>query len=47
MRPSPSVIVIDVNETLSDMAPPAGRFTEVDAPELLARARFAAAPPAG
>jgi 2-haloacid dehalogenase len=33
--------VFDVNETLSDMAPLAGRFAEIGAPELLARAWFA------
>jgi 2-haloacid dehalogenase len=37
MWPRPSVIVFDVDETLSDMAPLAGRFAEVGAPELLAR----------
>ena len=42
MEPRPSVIVFDVNETLSDMAPLAGRFAEVGAPELLARTWFAA-----
>ncbi len=42
MEPRPSVIVFDVNETLSDMAPMAGRFTEVGAPGLLAAAWFAA-----
>ena len=42
MRPRPNVIVFDVNETLSDMAPLAGRFAEVGAPELLARVWFAA-----
>ncbi|HEX5296464.1 MAG TPA: haloacid dehalogenase type II [Streptosporangiaceae bacterium] len=42
MRPRPSVIVFDVNETLSDMAPLAGRFADVGAPELLARVWFAA-----
>jgi 2-haloacid dehalogenase len=42
MEPRPSVIVFDVNETLSDMAPLAGRFAEVGAPGLLARVWFAA-----
>ena len=37
MRPRPSVVVFDVNETLSDMAPLAARFAEVGAPELAAR----------
>jgi len=36
------VIVFDVNETLSDMAPMASRFTEVGASGLLATAWFAA-----
>jgi 2-haloacid dehalogenase len=35
------VIVFDVNETLSDMAPLAGRFADVGAPELLAKVWFA------
>jgi 2-haloacid dehalogenase len=39
--PPPSVIVFDVNETLSDMAPLAGRFADVGAPELLAQVWFA------
>lgn len=42
MQPRPSVIVFDVNETLSDMAAMAGRFTDVGAPGLLATAWFAA-----
>jgi 2-haloacid dehalogenase len=42
MRPRPSVVVFDVNETLSDMTPLAGRFAAVGAPELLARVWFAA-----
>jgi 2-haloacid dehalogenase len=33
--------VFDVNETLSDMAPLAGRFADVGAPELLAKVWFA------
>ncbi len=41
MQPRPSVIVFDVNETLSDMAPLARRFADVGAPELLARVWFA------
>ena len=42
MQPRPSVIVFDVNETLSDMAPLARRFADVGAPGLLARVWFAA-----
>jgi 2-haloacid dehalogenase len=41
MTPSPSVIVFDVNETLSDMAPMADRFAEIGAPAHLARTWFA------
>jgi 2-haloacid dehalogenase len=41
LQPRPSVIVFDVNETLSDMAPLAGRFADVGAPELLAKVWFA------
>lgn len=37
----PSVIVFDVNETLSDMSPMAGRFADVGAPEHLAKLWFA------
>ncbi len=37
----PSVIVFDVNETLSDMAPLAGRFEDVGAPGHLAATWFA------
>jgi 2-haloacid dehalogenase len=37
----PSVIVFDVNETLSDMGPMAQRFADVGAPEHLARTWFA------
>jgi 2-haloacid dehalogenase len=37
MRPRPGVVVFDVNETLSDMAPMAARLAEVGAPELAAR----------
>jgi 2-haloacid dehalogenase len=42
VEPRPSVIVFDVNETLSDMAPMARRFAEVGAPELLATVWFTA-----
>lgn len=42
MRPRPGVIVFDVNETLSDLAPMARRFTEVGAPETLATVWFTA-----
>ncbi|GAA4744094.1 haloacid dehalogenase type II [Modestobacter marinus] len=41
MTTSPSVIVFDVNETLSDMSPMAGRFTDVGAPAHLAKQWFA------
>lgn len=41
MSASPSVAVFDVNETLSDMAPMAGRFTAVGAPATLAQLWFA------
>jgi len=41
LQPRPSVIVFDVNETLSDMAPMAGRFADIGAPDLLARVWFA------
>jgi 2-haloacid dehalogenase len=41
VEPRPSVIVFDVNETLSDMAPMAQRFADVGAPGLLATAWFA------
>lgn len=41
MPPAPSVVVFDVNETLSDMAPMAGRFADVGAPEHLAKLWFA------
>jgi 2-haloacid dehalogenase len=37
----PAVLVFDVNETLSDMAPLAGRFEEVGAPSHLAGTWFA------
>ena len=42
MSPHPSVIVFDVNETLSDMSPMAGRFADIGAPEHLARLWFTA-----
>ena len=41
MGERPDVIVFDVNETLSDMAPLAQRFEQVGAPGLLARTWFA------
>lgn len=41
MEPRPSVIVFDVNETLSDMAPLTSRFTEIGAPGQLATVWFA------
>jgi 2-haloacid dehalogenase len=41
MNTSPSVIVFDVNETLSDMRPMAQRFTDVGAPAHLAKLWFA------
>jgi hypothetical protein len=46
MSPSPSVIVFDVNETLSDMSPMAGRFADIGAPEHLAKLWFATLLPA-
>lgn len=42
MEPRPSVIVFDVNETLSDMVPMTSRFTEVGAPAPLATVWFSA-----
>jgi 2-haloacid dehalogenase len=42
MSAPPSVIVFDVNETLSDMSPMARRFTDVGAPAHLAKLWFAA-----
>ena len=42
MNSMPSVIVFDVNETLSDMSPLSARFVEVGAPAHLARVWFAA-----
>ena len=41
MSASPSVIVFDVNETLSDMSPIAERFADVGAPAQLAKLWFA------
>ena len=41
MSASPSVIVFDVNETLSDMSPMAERSTDVGAPAQLAKLWFA------
>ena len=40
-RLSPTVVVFDVNETLSDMAPMVGRFEDVGAPAQLAATWFA------
>jgi 2-haloacid dehalogenase len=37
----PAVMIFDVNETLSDMAPLAGRFEDVGAPAYLAKTWFA------
>ena len=42
MDSHPDVVVFDVNETLSDMAPLAQRFTEVGAPGALMQTWFAA-----
>ncbi|WP_104081622.1 haloacid dehalogenase type II [Cryobacterium sp. Y11] len=42
MNSTPSVIVFDVNETLSDMSPLSGRFVEIGAPAYLAQVWFAA-----
>jgi 2-haloacid dehalogenase len=41
MNRDPSVVVFDVNETLSDMSPMARRFADVGAPEHLAKLWFA------
>lgn len=41
MPTRPSVIVFDVNETLSDMSPMADRFAETGAPSSLAKLWFA------
>lgn len=41
MDTAPTVVVFDVNETLSDMSPMAGRFEEVGAPASLAATWFA------
>lgn len=42
MSTTPSVIVFDVNETLSDMSSMGSRFVDVGAPDYLARVWFAA-----
>ncbi|MBA3264361.1 MAG: haloacid dehalogenase type II [Thermoleophilaceae bacterium] len=42
MNPAPLVAILDVNETLSDLAPLAGRFEEVGAPGDLLPTWFAA-----
>lgn len=42
MNSTPSVIVFDVNETLSDMSPMKARFVDIGAPAHLARVWFAA-----
>lgn len=42
MQPRPSVIVFDVNETVSDMTPIGGRFEDIGVPALLAKVWFAA-----
>ena len=41
MSDAPQVVVFDVNETLSDMAPMSGRFQDVGAPAHLAQQWFA------
>ncbi|MDJ0459334.1 haloacid dehalogenase type II, partial [Arthrobacter sp. NQ7] len=41
MNPAISVVVFDVNETLSDMSPMGERFREVGAPAEMARLWFA------
>jgi 2-haloacid dehalogenase len=41
MSRHPSVIVFDVNETLSDMSPMPGRFADIGAPKQLAKLWFA------
>ena len=41
MPDRPKILVFDVNETLSDMAPMAGRFEDVGAPGHLAKLWFA------
>ena len=41
MNRDPSVVVFDVNETLSDMSPMGRRFADVGAPEHLAKLWFA------
>ncbi|GAA1949494.1 hypothetical protein GCM10009689_33440 [Brevibacterium antiquum] len=40
MSASPSIIVFDVNETLSDMSPLSGLFEEVAAPGTMAELWF-------
>ncbi len=40
MASAPSVIVFDVNETLSDLSPMGGRFVDIEAPEHLAKLWF-------
>ena len=40
-RRRPDLVVFDVNETLSDMSPLAGRFEDVGAPSVMARTWFA------
>ena len=42
MNPAPSVALLDVNETLSDLAPLAERFEQVGAPGDLVQTWFAA-----
>jgi 2-haloacid dehalogenase len=42
MNPAPSVALLDVNETLSDLAPLAERFEQVGAPGDLLQTWFAA-----
>ena len=42
MNPSPSIVVFDVNETLSDLTPLRRRFADVGAAEALAATWFAA-----
>jgi 2-haloacid dehalogenase len=42
VNPAPSVAILDVNETLSDLAPLGGRFEEVGAPADLLGTWFAA-----
>ncbi len=42
LEPHPTVIVFDVNETLSDLSPMADRFADLGAPTTLAKQWFAA-----